>query len=224
MKIKRALPLLWLPLIAFWSFLFALRSGITSTNLENIVPIITYFLVSFLLILQLQLVLGNKKESGIVKFGTANVISICLSISSVAIFLNLLNSVDNQLSLFLIITPLIINTIIAEVFSVSNKEIIKKKDAWVRTNEELEKEQNKASLESASERNLSMQTRKEWKKYLQGNEINCTNPEIQGEIGRIKNIVDYSSYFRSPESKETLEKIKKSSDENLIINLLKEIK
>ena len=146
MKIKRALPLLWLPLIAFWSFLFALRSGITSTNLENIVPIITYFLVSFLLVLQLQLVLGNKKESGIVKFGTANVISICLSISSVAIFLNLLNGIDNQLSLFLIITPLIINTIIAEVFSVSNKEIIKKKDAWVRTNEELEKEQNKASL------------------------------------------------------------------------------
>ena len=53
---------------------------------------------------------------------------------------------------------------------------------------------------------------------------NCTNPEIQSEIGRIKNIVDYSSYFRSPESKETLEKIKESSDENLIINFLKEIK
>ncbi len=59
---------------------------------------------------------------------------------------------------------MIINTIIAEVFSVSNKEIVKKKDAWVRTNQELEEKQIKASAESARERNLSLKIREDIRK------------------------------------------------------------
>jgi len=224
MKIKKALPILWLPLIALWSFLFAIQSNITSTNLEDIVPLITYFLVSFLLVLQLQLVLGDKKESGIVKFGTANVLSFCLSISSISIFLSLLKTIDNQLALLLIISPLILNTIIAEVFSVSNKEIVKKKDAWVRTNQELEERQIKASADSAKERDLSIQIRDAWKEYLRETNLNTVNPEIRREVDRIKDIVDFSSYFRTPSSSKTLKKLQEKLTDEIIIEILKEVK
>ena len=224
MKIKRALPILWLPLIALWSFLFAIQSNITSTNLEDIVPLISYFLVSFLLVLQLQLVLGDKKESGIVKFGTVNVLSICLSISSISIFLNLFESLDNQLSLLLIISPLISNTIIAEVFSVSKKEIVKKKDAWVRTNQELEEKQIKASAESAKERNISQKIREDWKEYLRKTNLNTVSPEARIEIERIKEIVDFSSYFRTSSSSAILEQLKNELDQARVIRILREVK
>ena len=224
MKIKKALPILWLPLIALWSFLFAIQSNITSTNLEDIVPLITYFLVSFLLVLQLQLVLGDKKESGIVKFGTANVLSFCLSISSISIFLSLLKTIDNQLALLLIISPLILNTIIAEVFSVSNKEIVKKKDAWVRTNQELEEKQIKASAESAKERNLSIRIREDWKNYLEEAKGKYTSTEIIDEVNRIKEIIDFSSYFRTNCSEEALKELKEESDEENILFILQKVK
>ena len=224
MKIKKALPILWLPLLALWSFLFAIQSNITSTNLEDIVPLITYFLVSFLLVLQLQLVLGDKKESGIVKFGTANVLSFCLSISSISIFLSLLKTIDNQLALLLIISPLILNTIIAEVFSVSNKEIVKKKDAWVRTNQELEEKQIKASEDSAKERNLSIQIRADWKNYLEEAKEKYTSTEMIEEVNRIKDIVDFSTYFRTTDSEKSLKNLQEELDDVKILIMLKKIK
>ena len=224
MKIKKALPILWLPLLALWSFLFAIQSNITSTNLEDIVPLITYFLVSFLLVLQLQLVLGDKKESGIVKFGTANVLSFCLSISSISIFLSLLKTIDNQLALLLIISPLIINTIIAEVFSVSNKEIVKKKDAWVRKNQELEEKQIKASEDSAKERNLSIQIRADWKNYLEEAKEKYTSTEMIEEVNRIKDIVDFSTYFRTTDSEKSLKNLQEELDDVKILIMLKKIK
>jgi len=224
MKIKRALPILWLPLLALWSFLFSIQSSSPFINLEDIVPLIFYFLVSFLLVLQLQLVLGDKKESGIVKFGTVNVLSICLSISSISIFLNLFESLDNQLSLLLIISPLISNTIIAEVFSVSNKEIVKKKNSWVRTNQELEEKQIKASAESAKERNISQKIREDWKEYLRKTNLNTVSPEVRREIERIKEIVDFSSYFRTSSSSAILEQLKNELDQASILRILREVK
>ena len=62
MRLKTALPILWLPLIGVWTFLLSVQLNKTSTELESIVPLIAYVLVSFLLVLQLQLVIGNKKD------------------------------------------------------------------------------------------------------------------------------------------------------------------
>ena len=90
MNLKRALPILWLPLIGVWTFLFAIQSNAASKDLEGLIPFVAYLVVSFLLVLQLQLVIGNKRESGIVKFGTANVLFICLFISSLSILRRLL--------------------------------------------------------------------------------------------------------------------------------------
>lgn len=225
MRIKRALPILWLPLIGFWTFLFAIQLNTTSTDLEGVVPLISYLLVSFLLVLQLQLVLGNKREGAIVKFGTANVLLSCLLVSSISVFLNLVQAAENELSIALIVAPLIINTIIAEIFSVSNKQIGKKRDAWVNTNKEIEESQSKALEDISKERNISLTTREDWKRYLEQASIDhLGNSEILDEITRIKDIVPFSSYFRTEESSTTLKMLERGLDESQLLLVLKAIK
>ena len=225
MRLKRTLPILWLPLIGFWSFLFAIQLNKTSVDLEGVVPLISYLFVSFLLVVQLQLGLGNKREGAIVKFGTANVLLSCLLVSSISVFLNLLQAVENELSIALIVAPLIINTIIAEVFSVSNKHIVKKRDAWVNTNKEIEESQSKALEEISKERNISLSTREDWKRYLQQASIDhLGNSEILDEITRIKDIVPFSSYFRTEDSTATLKMLERGVDESQLLLVLKTVK
>ena len=225
MKLKRALPILWLPLIGVWTFLFAIQSNAASTELENFIPFISYLVVSFLLVLQLQLVIGNKRESGLVKFGTANVLFICLLVSSLSILLNLLKVIDNEVSIVLIVTPLIANTIIAEIFSASNKALVDKKERWTETNRKLEERQKKVSEENAQFRNKSIEYREAWKSYLQQASIDyLDNSEIIGEITRLKEIVEFSSYFRSQLSEETLSRLKTNADPSQVLLILKDVK
>ena len=47
---------------------------------------------------------------------------------------------------------------------------------------------------------LSIQNRDAWKEYLRQTNLNTVSPEIRREIERIKEIVDFSSYFRSSSS------------------------
>ncbi len=225
MRIKRALPILWLPLIGFWTFLFAIQLNTPSTDLEGVVPLISYLLVSFLLVLQLQLVLGNKREGAIVKFGTTNVLLSCLLVSSISVFLNLVQAAENELSIALIVAPLIINTIIAELFSVSNKQIGKKRDAWMNTNKEIEESQSRSLEDISKERNISLRTREDWKRYLQQASIDhLGNSEILDEITRVKDIVPFSSYFRTGESSATLKMLERGVDESQLLLVLKTIK
>ncbi len=225
MRIKRALPILWLPLIGFWTFLFAIQLNTPSTELEGVVPLISYLLVSFLLVLQLQLVIGNKREGALVKFGTANVLLSCLLVSSISVFLNLIQAAENELSIALIVIPLIINTIIAEVFSVSNKQISKKRDDWINSNKEIEESQSKSLEDISKERNISLKTREDWKRYLHQASIDhLGNSEILDELTRIKDIVPFSSYFRTEESSATLKMLERGVDESQLLLLLRTIK
>ena len=225
MKIKRALPILWLPLIGFWTFLFAVQLNTTSTDLEGIVPLIAYLLTSFLLVLQLQLLIGTKREGVLVKLGTSYVLLTCLLTSSISILLSIFQTIENQLAIILVVVPLIINTINAEVFSVSNKQIVKKKKAWENTSRELEESQNKSLEEVSKARNVSIQTREDWKKYLKQASIDyMNNREILDEINRIKDILQFSSYFRTEESSETLNNLQEGLNNDDLIQILREIK
>ena len=119
MNLKSTLPIIWLPLISFWTTLFVFTSR-SSFTLEEYVPFLVYILVSFLLVLQLQLVLSDKREAGIVKFGTAGVLLQCISASTFIILLFSFNILINLAIVnFLLIAPLITNIIIAELFSLS---------------------------------------------------------------------------------------------------------
>jgi len=225
MNLKRALPILWLPLIGVWTFIFAIQSNASSKDLEGVVPIITYVIVSFLFVLQLQLLISNKREGLLVKVGTIYAAYLYLTVSSITIFSNLLFNFDNELSIIIIVLSLICNTITAEIMSYSNREIVKKKEKWTNTTLEIEKRQRKISEDNSQDRLLSLENREEWKKYLQQASIDYSdNSEIIDELNRIKDIVEFSSYFRTKLSEEALSKLKSNSDANQNLAILKDIK
>ena len=123
MKINRALPIIWLPLLAFWTFLVSIHINTTPFALSNLVPTVFYVLVSFLLALQLQLVIGGKKEGFFVKFGTINIIGICLCVSTITILCSVTGEIAQDLSIIILICSLLANSIIAEFLSYSNKQV-----------------------------------------------------------------------------------------------------
>ncbi len=229
MKLNRALPILWLPLIAVWTFLISIHSNTSSLVLDDLVPTITYCLVSFLLVLQLQLVIGGKKEGAFVKFGSINIISLCLLISTITILCSVTGSIGIEYSVILLIGSLLLNTVLAELLSYSNKQVTtkisKEREAWATRTLELEKQQKEASIASSKERVLSIEARDAWGSYLsEASTKYLANTPIIDEITRIKDILQYSSYFRYASSIETLSKLKSVNDEDVILRILIDIK
>ncbi len=229
MRLNRSLPILWIPLIALWTFLGSIHLNRSSLILDDLVPTISYFLVSFLLVLQLQFVIGGRTEGAFVKFGSINIISLCLLISTITILLSITGNIPVDLAVILLISSLLINTILAELLSYTNQkvtgEISRKRKAWAEKTEVFVNQQKQASFNSSRERRKSIESREAWRVYLNQASIEYTNNhEIIDEISRVKDIIAYSSYFRSMKSMDDLSILKSTDDENKMIFLLKGIK
>ena len=228
----KSLPFIWLPLLSLWTILIVLFSNRTIQSIELLIPLVIYFAVSFIFAIQLGLINKSKKENFIVKFSSYNSLLICFLISTISIFSYLYGVINLQISLLLTISPLIANLIFNEIFSISSKQIgkqkdklIAKKDNWVEKGKEIEEKQIKRSKENSKARDLSKSYRKEWKEYLKiASKKYIEIEELLYEIKRILEIVDFSSYFRKSVCMEDLNRIKKTSDHLLIIEVLKEIK
>ena len=109
--------------------------------------------------------------------------------------------------------------------SFSNEKIVNKKNAWTKTNKLLEERQIKSSKDNSSERNVYLKNRQEWELYLENSLIvYLNNHDICNEINRIKEIVKFSSFFRSKDSLRRLAQLHDSKEENEIIEILKSIK
>ena len=86
------------------------------------------------------------------------------------------------------------------------------------SNEQLEEK----FLERSSERNFSIESRNQWEIYLDQIENKFENStKIQNEIKRIRNILPYSSFFRSDKSKKIMAQVEKISDEDNLVSILK---
>ena len=86
------------------------------------------------------------------------------------------------------------------------------------SNEQLEEK----FLERSSERNFSIESRGIWEMYLDQIESKYTNStKIQNEIKRIRNILPYSSFFRSEKSKTIMAQVEKINNEDNLVSLLK---
>ena len=227
-----SLPFIWLPLLSLWTILIVLLSNRPIQNIELVVPLIIYFAVSFIFAVQLGLINKSKKENLIVKFGSSNSLLICFLISTISIFAYLYGRINLQISLLLVIAPLIINLIFNEIFSISSKQILKqknklisRKDNWVEKGKELEQEQDKRSKENSKARDLAKGYRKEWKTYLKKTSTEFSNnKEIVNEINRIKELLEFSSFFRKSDCMEELNTIKSSKDEIAVLDILKNLK
>ena len=228
----KSLPFIWLPLLSLWTILIVLFSNRTIHNIELYLPLAIYFAVSLIFAVQLGLINKTKKENFIVKFSSSNSLLFCFLISTISIFSYLYGGINLQISLLLVIAPLIANLIFNEIFSISSKQIGKQKDKliikknnWVEKGKELEQEQIKKSKEKSKARDLSKGYKKEWKTYLKKASASFSNnQEIINEIDRIKDILEFSSFFRKSDCMENLYLIKLSEDELEVLDILKDIK
>ena len=228
----KSLPFIWLPLLSLWTILIVLFSNRTIQNIELYIPLAIYFVVSFVFAVQLGLINKTKKENFIVKFSSSNSLLFCFLISTISIFSYLYGGINLQISLLLVIAPLIANLIFNEIFSISSKQFGKQKDKliikknnWVEKGKELEQEQIKKSKEKSKARDLSKGYKKEWKTYLKKASASFSNnQEIINEIDRIKDILEFSSFFRKSDCMENLYLIKLSENELEVLAILKDIK
>ena len=228
----KSLPFIWLPLLSLWTILIVLFSNRTIQNIELFIPLVIYFVVSFIFAVQLGLINKSKKENFIVKFSSSNSLLFCFLISTISIFSYIYGGINLQISLLLIIAPLIANLIFNEIFSISSKQIgkqkdklISKKDNWVAKGKELEDKQIKKSKEKSKARDLSNSYRKEWKAYLKNASKKYAEiDEVVFEIKRIKEIVDFSTYFRSSICMDDLNNIKLNEDLTFVKDILCSIK
>tara|TARA_B100000401_G_scaffold171637_1_gene114866 strand:+ start:429 stop:1118 length:690 start_codon:yes stop_codon:yes gene_type:complete len=228
----KSLPFIWLPLLSLWTILIVLFSNRTIQNIELYIPLVIYFVVSLVFAFQLGLINKTKKENFLVKFSSSNSLLFCFLISTISIFSYLYGGINLQISLLLVIAPLIANLIFNEIFSISSKQIGKQKDKliikknnWVEKGKELEQEQIKKSKEKSKARDLSKGYKKEWKTYLKKASASFSNnQEIINEIDRIKDILEFSSFFRKSDCMEDLYLIKLSEDELEVLAILKDIK
>ena len=228
----KSLPFIWLPLLSLWTILIVLFSNRTIQNIELYIPLVIYFVVSFVFAVQLGLINKTKKENFIVKFSSSNSLLFCFLISTISIFSYLYGGINLQISLLLVIAPLIANLIFNEIFSISSKQIGKQKDKliskkqnWVEKGKKLELEQIKKSKENSKARDLSKGYKKEWKSYLKKASASFSdNKEIINEINRINDVLEFSSFFRKSDCMENLYLIKASKDELEVLDILKDIK
>ena len=228
----KSLPFIWLPLLSLWTILIVLFSNRTIQNIELYIPLIIYFVVSLVFAVQLGLINKNKKENFLVKFSSSNSLLFCFLISTISIFSYLYGGINLQISLLLVIAPLIANLIFNEIFSISSKQIGKQKDKliikknnWVEKGKELEQEQIKKSNEKSKARDLSKSYIKEWKTYLKSASKKYAEfDQVTIEIKRILEIVDFSTYFRSKSCMDDLNNIRLSEDLSLIKEILSSIK
>ena len=75
------------------------------------------------------------------------------------------------------------------------------------------------------QRDFSISARESWGNYIEESSISLKdNEDILLEINRIKNILDYSSFFRSEKSIELLTKVKESNNIDEILLILKKVR
>ena len=221
----KSLPFIWLPLLSLWTILIVLFTNKTIQNIELFIPLVIYFAVSFIFAVQLGLINKTKKENFIVKFSSSNSLLFCFLISTISIFAYLYGGINLEISLLLVIAPLIANLIFNEIFSISSKQIGKQKDNWVAKGKELEEAQIEKSKEKSKARDLSKGYRKEWKAYLKKASTDFSNnQEIINQIDRIMDILEFSSFFRNSDCMDNLNILKASANELEVLDILKDIK
>ncbi len=204
----RSFAITWLPVMAFWALLIAIASNQQISGPPWPVALFVYIFVSAIFAYQLQSEFTSSNNDTIIVVTRANTIITCLTVSSIVIFIGLLSGyVSNILTTILVITPLIISTVIDGLASYSNEQLTVGFD------------------KRSEERRLSISNKDSWESYLsEANKKYSSFSEVVNEIKRIRNIINYSTFFRSQRSNELLAKLKLSKQPEIIAEILREVK
>ncbi len=207
MKFNKSIGILWLPLICFWTFIITINLSTGLKTLEELIPSVIYFITSLLLVLQIQIEIGNKNEDSIVQIAMVKSQLTCLSLASISILANALFNFNQFLTLCFIIIPTIVNSVLSELLNYANSQLTTGFKA------------------RSNERQFWIESKKAWSEYiLKAKQQYIDNEDIIRELNRVEDILNFSSYFRKPEAEESLIEIKQESDLAFILNRLTRIK
>ncbi len=204
----RNLSVFWTPLIGFWAFLVVIAVSMEFSGFMPYLPIIIYIGFTTLLAYNLQSEIAGSKFDDITKVTKSKATINCLLVSSLIVLAHLfIHSIPTSLSVILSLVPPVIYIFISGLFSFSNQQLL---------------EGNKTR---SIQRDFSIKSRESWGNYIEELSISFkNNKDILLEINRIKNILDYSSFFRSEKSIELLNKVKASKNIDDIIFILKKVR
>ena len=203
----RFFSITWFPLLAYWAFLLAVSNGREFNSSGFYIPFLIYVITSSVFIFLIQNEFQKREKEPVSIISKINIILVCLSLSSLVILVNTLIAKDfSQWSSILILIPLVVKFIF---YSLAG----------------YQEEQLTIGYEKRSqERKDSITLTKEWKDYLSLLKEQYSSEEnLIHELDRIENIIDYSSFFRSPESKDLLEKIKITTNIGTLVSHLKKV-
>ena len=213
---KKGFYVFFLPLLGFWTLLIAIYLGKDFEESFKLVPTFFYFISSGLIVFNIQNLITGSEYDPIVKNSKTRGLLICLLISTLSILIefSLKENVTNVTSEIQKIrdflpTIFIIFSTLASIFLTGLFDY---------SNEQLEEK----FLKRSAERNFSIESRDLWEAYLDQIETKFENStKIQNEIKRIRNILPYSSFFRSEKSKTIMEQIEKINNEDNLLSTLK---
>ena len=213
---KKAFYVFFLPLLGFWTLLIAIYLGKDYEESFKLIPTFLYFISSGLIVFNIQKLITGLEYDPIVKNSKTRSLLICLLISTLSILIEFslkenITNVTSQIQKIRDFLPtiFIIFSTLASFFLTGLFDY---------SNEQLEEK----FLERSSERNFSIESRNLWEIYLDQIESKFENStKIQSEIKRIRNILPYSSFFRSDKSKKIMAQVEKINDENNLVSILR---
>ena len=205
---KRVFYIFFLPLLGFWALLIAIYLGKDFEESFKLVPTFFYFVSSGLTVFNVKNLISGSEYDPIVKNAKTRGLLICLLVSTLSILVEFSFEEKNLIPTIFIIFSTIASFFLTGLFDYSNEQLEEK------------------FLERSSERNFSIESRDLWEVYLDQIEIKFENSiKIQNEIKRIRNILPYSSFFRSKKSKTIMEQVEKiNNEDNLLFTLKKYVK
>ena len=213
---KKAFNVFFLPLLGFWTLLIAIYLGKDYEESFKLIPTFLYFISSGLIVFNIQKLITGLEYDPIVKNSKTRALLICLLISTLSILIEFslkenITDVTSQVQKIRDFLPtiFIIFSTLASFFLTGLFDY---------SNEQLEEK----FLERSSERNFSIESRNLWEIYLDQIESKFENStKIQSEIKRIRNILPYSSFFRSDKSQKIMAQVEKINDENNLVSILR---
>ena len=203
----RFFSITWFPVLAYWAFLLAVSNGRQFISSGFYIPFLIYVITSSFFIFLIRNEFQKREKEPVSIISKINIILVCLSLSSLVILVNTLIAKDfSQWSSILILIPLVVNFIF---YSLTGYQ-----EAQLTIGYEKRSQERKDSITSI----------KEWKEHLSLlKEQYILEENLIRESERIENIIDYSSFFRSSESKDLYIKVKNTTNIDKLVSLLKKV-
>ena len=201
---RKSFYIFFLPLLGFWALLIAIYIGKDFEESFKLVPTFFYFISSGLTVFNVQNLITGSEYDPIIKNAKTKGLLICLLISTFSILVEFSFKEKSLLPTIFIIFSTVASFFITGLLDYSNEQLEEK------------------FLERSSERNFSIESRDLWEIYLDQIESKFENStKVQNEIKRIRNILPYSSFFRSEKSKTIMNQVKKINNEDNLVSILK---